>query len=220
VAVATVKELSGAADLLVTMANDRRRHGLLVATLGAVLLAVSVFLPWYGVSFTQYGANEVAHAGQEVIERFGNSSLSADAARLPAEAARLAGRQVGSVSAHDVLKNISVILLVLAGLALLDALIPLARGTRLPDGAGGALVLLGLLAAVLVAFRIAVPPGTEGNYLSLAPREGAWLSLLGAGAIIVGGLWPRSLRPARDEEQPPATADGIWSQLSGWTPPA
>jgi hypothetical protein len=199
------------------MAIDRRRYGLLVATLGAVLLAVSVFLPWYGISFTQYGASAVAHAGQEVIERFGNSSLSGYAAKLPAEAAALAGHQVGSVSAHDALKNISVVLLILAGLALLDALIPLARGSRLADGAGGALVLAGLLAAVLVVFRIAVPPAIAGDYLSLAPREGAWLALLGALAIIAGGLWPRSLRPSGDE-QPAAASEGIWSQLSGWTP--
>jgi hypothetical protein len=199
------------------MTSDRRRYGLLVATLGAVLLAVSVFLPWYGVSFTQYGADQAAHVGQEVIERFGNSSLSPYAARLPAEAAQLAGRQVGAVSAHDVLKNISVILMILAGLALLDALIPLARGARVPDGAGGALALVGLVAAGLVLFRIAVPPAAGGDYLALSPREGAWLSLLGSLAMIAGGLWPRSLRPS-GEEPPPAASQSVWTQLSGWTP--
>lgn len=199
------------------MVNDRRRYGLLVAALGAALLAVSVFLPWYGLAFTQYGASAAARAGQEVIERFGNSSLSAYAARLPAEASSLAGRQVASLSAHEVLPNIGVILLILAGLALLDALIPLARGARLGHGAGGALVLVGLLAAILVVFRMAVPPAPAGSYLSLSLGVGAWLSLLGALAIVAGGLWPRSLSPASGEQPPPS---GVWTQLSGWTPPA
>jgi hypothetical protein len=202
------------------MVSDRRRFGLLVAALGAVLLAISVFLPWYGVAFTRYGAGAAARAGQEAIERFGNASLSTYAARLPAEAAAIAGHQFTAVSAHQELKNISVILLILAGLALLDALVPLARGARLPDGAGGALVLLGLLAAVLVAFRMAVPPTPGGQYLSLSLRAGAWLSLLGALAIVAGGLWPRSLGATPDEHEPPTEPERIWSQLSGWTPPA
>ena len=37
----------------------------------------------------------------------------------------------------------SIVLLVLAGLALLDALLPLVRAGSVPDGAGASLVLLG-----------------------------------------------------------------------------
>ena len=197
------------------MGVDRSRYGLFVAAIGAAVLAVSVFLPWYDVSFTQYGANAAAQAGQEVIDRFGNSSLSTYAAALPAEAAKLAGRPIGALSAHDILENISVVLLIIAGLALLDAMVPLARGGRAPEGAGGALVLAGLLAAVLVIFRIAVPPGAAGEYLSLSVREGAWTALLGAGAILAGGLWPRSTAPAAAAPEP---SQGVWNTLSGWTP--
>ena len=218
-AFAAVKVRVTGADQL-AMVSDRRRYGLLVAALGAVLLAISVFLPWYGVAFTQLGASAAAHAGQEALEHFGNASLSAYAARLPAEAATIAGRQFAALSAHQELQNISVILLILAGLALLDALVPLARGAGLRDGAGAALVLVGALAAALVAFRMAVPPDVGGSYLALSLREGAWLSLLGALAIVAGGLWPRGSAPALAEEEPPPAGERIWSQLSGWTPPA
>src|SRR5262249_13224271 len=38
------------------MSDDRSQLGFLVAALGAAVLAVSVFLPWYGVSITASGA--------------------------------------------------------------------------------------------------------------------------------------------------------------------
>jgi hypothetical protein len=199
------------------VAPDRSRYGLLIAAIGAAVLAVSVFLPWYDVAFTRSGADAAAHAGQEAIERFGNASLAGYAAQLPAEAATLAGKHLASLTAHDVLANISVGLLIIAGLALLDAMFPLARGGRVPDGAGGALVLAGLLAGLLVVYRMVAPPEPGGAYLSLSLREGAWLSLLGAGAILAGGLLPRSVRRAAD---PPAPSDGVWDTLSGWSPQA
>lgn len=37
------------------MVGERSRYGLLVSALGAIALAVSVFLPWYGLSFTTAG---------------------------------------------------------------------------------------------------------------------------------------------------------------------
>ena len=37
------------------MAGERPRYGLLVSACGAILLAVSVFLPWYGLTFTASG---------------------------------------------------------------------------------------------------------------------------------------------------------------------
>jgi hypothetical protein len=45
------------------MNDDRAPLGLLIAALGAAVLAVSVFLPWYGVSITASGA---ASAQQEL----------------------------------------------------------------------------------------------------------------------------------------------------------
>src|SRR4051812_41685028 len=120
------------------MTNERSRYGLLVSSLGAALLAGSLFLPWYRVSVTQAGAGSLGHLGGRLAEHLGG---------LHGTLATLAGQQVGALTAEQALSALSVILLVLAGLALLDTLLPLARsGSGLPAGAGGAVVVLGMLA--------------------------------------------------------------------------
>ena len=56
------------------MVGERSRYGLLVSALGAVLLAVSVFLPWYGVSFTANGialAQQGGRAGRRAVRQLG-----------------------------------------------------------------------------------------------------------------------------------------------------
>lgn len=169
------------------MTNERSRYGLFVSALGAIVLTVSVFLPWYAANFSTAAAGLVArHAGQ------------------------LTGEQA--------LSDVSVILLVLAGLALLDALFPIARAAAVvPDGAGGAVVLLGLLASACVVFRMVHPPAQAGEALALSLRAGAWTALLGSLMISLGGLWPRALPGIVPGE---ALGSDIWSTLTGWTPGA
>jgi hypothetical protein len=198
------------------MADDRSRYGLLVSVLGAVLTGLAVFLPWYGVSFTASGVARAQLAGEEIIARYGNAALQGFAGSLHASLAGLAGRDLGSVTGHQVLGGLGTVLLVLAALALVDALLPLVRSGRVPDGAGRALPLLGLAAGACVAFRILVPPAPAGDVLSLSPREGAWLALVGAGMIIAGGLWPRTRTVVGSVAEPPL--EGVWAELSGWTP--
>lgn len=198
------------------MAGDRSRYGLLVSALGAVLLAVSVFLPWYGVSFTASGIAYVQHVGDQVAAQFGNATLQGYVSGLHANLEGLTGRQVGAVSAHQALTDMNVILLVLAGLALLDALMPLARtGAPLPGGAGGSVMLLGAVAAVCVLYRMIDPPTPPGELLALSLREGAWLALLGALAMVLGGMWPRYVGSTTASD---ASVHSTWSSLSGWTP--
>jgi hypothetical protein len=122
------------------------------------------------------------------------------------------------VSAHQALKNINIVLLVLACLAVLDALIPLASGgSSVPDGGGAAIVLLGALATACVVYRMVRPPSPAGELVALSLREGAWLALLGSLAILAGGLWPRA-RPAAETDAPQTGPDSVWTVLSGWTP--
>jgi len=132
------------------MVGERSRYGLSVSALGAIVLAVSLFLPWYGTSPVQQAAGE--HA----------------------------------------LRDLSIVLLALAGLAMLDALLPLVR-TRapLPGGAGGSVVLLGIVASACVLYRMVDPPASVGALPSPSLREGAWLALLGSLAMALGGMWPR-----------------------------
>ncbi len=199
------------------MHGDRSRYGLLLSACGAILLALSVFLPWYGVSVTPSGIAAVEQAGSQFAAQFGDSALQSQVSAQDADLNGLAGRQVTALSAHQALRDLNVILLVLAGLALVDALFPLARAvSTVPEGAGGSVVLVGAVAAVCIVFRMLVPPTPEGGLIALSLREGAWLALLGALAMIAGGLWPRR-RPADAFE---SRADAAWSNLSGWSPEA
>jgi hypothetical protein len=99
---------------------------------------------------------------------------------------------------------------------MIDALLPLARaGSALPDGAGGAVALLGAVAAVCVSYRMVHPPSPSGGIISLSLREGAWMALVGSLAMIGGGMWRTS--PASDAK-PDALVGNPFSGLSGWTP--
>lgn len=207
------------------MQGARSRYGLLVSALGAVLLAVAVFLPWYGVSLTPAGIQAARQASEQVAQEFGNATLQSEVSSEAGDLGLLSGREVASLSAHQVLHDLNVVLLALAALALLDALIPLARaGSPLPDGAGRALVLLGLVAAACVVYRMVSPPAGAEGLFALKLREGAWFALLGSAMVLLGGIWPHSaiLRAAVGEDGPaPAGGAGggdAFAALSGWTP--
>ena len=196
------------------MHGDRSRYGLLVSALGAFLLAVSVFLPWYGASFTTSGIAAAQRAGEQAAAQLGDPTLQSYLQPLRANLSSFAGVQFASLSAHQALHYMSIVLLVLAALALLDALFPLVRTDAVPEGAGGALALLGAVAAACVLYRMVERPGPAGPYIALSLREGAWLALLGSLAMLAGGLWPH-LSPAAQQT---ASPQGAFSRLSGWTP--
>jgi hypothetical protein len=199
------------------VAGDRPRYGLLVSACGAILLAVSVFLPWYGLSFTAGGVAFVQHMADQVASQFGNANLQAYVGAQHGSLSALAGHEFAAASAHQALKNLNIVLLVLAGLAILDALVPLARGgSSVPDGGGAAVVVLGAVASLCVIYRMVSPPTPAGDLVSLSLREGAWLALLGSLAIVAGGLWPRPR--AASSPEPETTLEAAWSGLSGWTP--
>jgi hypothetical protein len=201
------------------MAGDRPRYGLLISTLGAIVLAVSVFLPWYGVSFTAAGIAFAQQAGDQAAAQFGNAALQSYLGEYHATLSTLAGHQLTALSAHQALKNLNVVLLLLAGVAIVIALLALAdagfSSASAPDGHRGPLALLGLSAAVCVLFRIVDPPTPAGGALALSLREGAWLALLGSVAIVVGALWPERLGARRPSD---AKLQSAWSEPSGWTP--
>jgi hypothetical protein len=167
------------------MVGDRSRYGLFVSAVGAGVLAVSLFLPWYAVGFATH-----------------------------ATVGGAAGERLATLSAFHALANLRFVLLALAGLALLDALLPLMRGGGpLPGGAGGSVVLLGLIAVGCALFRMLDLP-TPVGVLAPTLREGAWLALLGAMTMVLGGMWPRCVYSAAGSD---ASVPGAWSGLSGWT---
>ncbi len=199
------------------MAPDRSRYGLLVSTLGALILAGAVFLPWYGVSFTGSGIAFLSHLDGRLAGPFAAAEVHQFVTSVHLAGGPLTGEQIAAVSAHSVLADMSVLLLILAGLVLLDALVPLlppaaARATPIPDGAGGSLVLLGSVATACVLLRMIDRPLPEGNLIALSLREGPWLALLGGLMVVLGGLWPRvSITSAFSD----ARIEGSWTGLSG-----
>jgi hypothetical protein len=201
------------------MAGERSRYGLVVSAAGAIVLGISVFLPWYGVSLTSTGIAYIQQVGGQIAAQYGNASLQSYMAGLHGTLDGLAGQQFVALSAHQVLHVLNVILLLVVGLALLDALLALGRPVAsMGAGAGASIVILGALAAVLVLYRMVDRPSPAGPLLSLSLREGAWLALLGALAMVVGGFWPR-VKPAASEASD-AQLRGAWAGLSGWTPGA
>jgi hypothetical protein len=204
------------------MTGDRPRYGLLVSAFGAILLAVAVFLPWYGVSFTAAGIAFAQQAGSEAAAQFGNAALQSYMGEYHATLSTLAGHQITALSAHQALKNLNVVLLLLAGAAIVIALLALGgagfSSASSPDGHRGPLALLGLVAAACVLFRIVDPPASAGGVLALSIREGAWLALLGSVAMVVGAFLPERLAARGASSSDAKKLQSTWSELSGWTP--
>jgi hypothetical protein len=193
------------------------RYGLLLSALGSIVLAVSVFLPWYGVSLTAGGVGYAQQLSGQVVARYGNAQLQSYAGEVHAGIGSLAGHQLIAVSAHQALKQINVLLLIAASVAILLSLFSLARGEG-PDTGGGGMSIsgLGLFAAVFVVFRMIDPPNPASGLLSLSLREGPWLALAGTAAMVIGGVWPAGRRTSAHES--PAKLQNAWAELSGWTP--
>lgn len=179
------------------MGDDRSQLGFLVAALGAAVLAVSVFLPWYGVSITASGAASAQQQLATVAQQYGNTTFQAGASQLGAEFSSLAGRQLTTLSAHEALKDIGPILLVLAGIVLLASLLRLAGIGGLVEAGGGQIALAGCVAALFVLYRMLVPPGAQTDLVSLSLSWGIWLALLSTAAIVAGGLLSASNQSRR-----------------------
>jgi len=179
------------------MVDHRSQLGFLIAAVGAAVLAVSVFLPWYGVSITASGAASAQQELATVAQQYGNSTFQTGAGELGAEFSSLAGRQLTTVSAHQALRDISRILLVLAGISLLASLLRLAGITGLLEAGGGQIALAGCLAVLFVLYRMLTPPGAQTDLVSLSLSWGIWLSLLSTGAITAGGFLAASSQSRR-----------------------
>jgi hypothetical protein len=195
--------------------ESRSTYGLFVSALGAAMLAVAVFLPWYGVSFTAHGIAAAEQAGEQFTAQYGNAALQSHLGNLHASLGGLVDRELFSLSAHQALSTLNVVLLILAGLGILIALLALAGPASASSEANRVpLALLGLLGAACIVFRMVDRPSPTAELISLSLREGAWLALLGCICMTVGALWTRRAPTVRSAPQ----ATDIWSELSGWTP--
>src|SRR5262249_21511840 len=100
----------------------------------------------------------------------------------------LAGRQIEVLSGRQSLKHVSLIVLLLAGIALLASFLRLANMRGLLFATGGQIALVGGMAFAVVLFRELVRPGGTKGLILLSPSWGIWLALLSAAAVAAGGL--------------------------------
>lgn len=199
------------------MVEDRLRLGSLISAVGAALLAVSVFLPWYGVTLTASGAASAQQALNNVAQQYGNSTFQTQAKVIGLGFGAFTGHQLTTLSAHQALKYINVILLILAAIAFLVTLLRLAGASESIQTGGSQVAFVGLLATVCVLFRMVERPAPLEGVFSLSLSWGIWLALAGSVAIVIGSLWStRTSRP-----NPSASSlTTAWDGLSGWTPDA
>ncbi|HEY4812897.1 MAG TPA: hypothetical protein VIH71_17755 [Solirubrobacteraceae bacterium] len=140
-----------------------------MSALGAVALAFAAFVPWYRVSELVHGSVSSA-----------------------------APRSLAIISSHHALPVMQAFLLVLVGLAMLDAMLPLLRTSGpIPGGAGGSVALLGALAAACALYRILDPPSLGGETVVVSLLAGPWLALLSSLLMMLGGMWPRHVGSAQ-----------------------
>jgi CDP-diglyceride synthetase len=199
------------------MIDDRLRLGSLVSAVGAALLAVSVFLPWYGVTLTAGGVASAQQALNNVAQQYGNATFQTQAKAIGLGFSAFTGHQVTTLSAHQALKYLNVILLILAGIAFLVTLLRLAGASESSQTGGGQVALVGLLATICVLFRMVDRPAPLEQVFSLSLAWGIWLALVGSAAIVIGSLWST----LRGSQNPSASSLATaWDGLSGWTPDA
>jgi hypothetical protein len=199
------------------VAEDRQRIGALIVAVGAALLAVSVFQPWYALKLTASGVASAQDALEKVALQYGNSAFQSQVTGLGSRFGALAGHQVATLSAHQALKYIHIVLLILAAVAFVLALLHLAGTSQPTQASGGQIALIGLMATLCVLFRMVDKPAPQEEVFSLSLSWGIWLALGSSVAILVGGVWPGHARPSNASD---ATFEKAWDGLSGWTPEA
>lgn len=181
-------------DYLRATKSDRAPFGLLIAALGAAVLALSVFQPWYGVSISAAGAATARQELAAVAKQYGNANFQAKVNGASARFDSLAGVQLATVSAHQTMAHVSTILLVLAGIALLASVLRLADMRGALRASGSQVALLGVLAAGIVVFRIVFRPDPDVGLVNLSLSWGIWLALASAAAVVTGGMIAGSAR--------------------------
>jgi len=165
---------------------------------GGVLLAISVFLPWYALTLTATGVAEAKQGLNSVAQSFGNSTFKGLVNGLGSSFDTLVGHRVATLSAHQELKVINLVLLALAAIAIVGALVRLA-GTSHSSPARGQLALVGALATACVLFRMFSPPAPADAVFSISLTWGIWVALGSSLAVTVGDLLPNP-RPVGNDD--------------------
>jgi hypothetical protein len=183
-----------------------------MSALGAVVLGVSLWLPWYAVHLPEALGRELDRQtqGSPAIGQLARELIAVIPSGL-------------TVTAWQTFETADVALAACAGIVL-SMVVAVSSGTRDPGAAARFALAAGTAAAVLVAVKIASPPG-PAELLEL--RYGAWVALAGALLVAAGGLAagqapaferPSPAAPAAAEAPPSAGAPLPWD-AGGSSPP-
>lgn len=126
---------------------------------GALVLAISLFLPWYGVK----------------LKTFEGQGLLSDRVLVGDD-----GNAWEAFSSIDIV--LFLVTLVVLGLVLAKAAAAL---PALPAPGGLIIASLGGLALLLIVYRLIDVPGPDA--LDVTPKAGIFIALIGAGAVALGG---------------------------------
>lgn len=155
------------------MSPSRRRADLIAGVSGVVLLLAIFAVPWFGASAA---ADEALREAQEVTRQFGGGSVK----ELDLDE-----------TAWQAFTLIKFVLVAAALAGIVSGAAMFARPDRRPAAGPAALTAgLGMLAALLVLYRVIDPPGDAsreigvfiGFFASLGVAVGGWLALEGPSA--------------------------------------
>jgi hypothetical protein len=145
---------------------SRRRADLIAGVAGVVLL-VAMFLPWFGAS---QAADEALRDAQQVTQQFGGG----DVKELDL-----------NENAWQAFEFVKFVLAAAAVAGILSGAAMFARGRRPAAGPAAVTAGLGMLAALLILYRVIDPPGEAsrqvglflGFFAALGIAVGGWLAL-------------------------------------------
>ena len=176
------------------MGADGFRGGALVAGAAGALLLVMMFLPWFEAGSIKFDIEQLPGVTLDIEGLPTEFEFSEEEVESLAEQSG----QETSANAWDALGFLKLVLVVTAGAAI-GVLVASLAGYRLPRVAYSVVAGLGVLATVLILFRIISPPEfleLSGGLvptdvdpeISIGRQIGVWLGLLAAAGVALGGF--------------------------------
>jgi hypothetical protein len=192
--------MAARADDQSEMARESQSPGPLLASLGAGGALLSLWAPWYSFRIPQSVLN-----GADALA--GQAGVLGPFIKQVTQAARVVGPL--HLTAWDVFRQADVLLAVVAGVAVIFALLALTgRGT----GTGRLIALGGGAIVVVAGYRVISPPGPSGL---LHLMWGAYAAVACGVLAIVGGVLTAR---ADERDEPWGAQSGQWVEMPAADP--
>jgi hypothetical protein len=152
----------------------------MLAMIGALALGLSLFAPWYRIELSAALRQGIDQLGQQILTPAYRGVVSDVVARLPHS---ISGNAWQVFTITDVVLAIAAALVIALSAAAAGAF---GSDVRVDAGwVGRTTAATGMIAAAFVAYRMIDPRGPH-ELIKLA--YGAWVALVGAISMLIGGL--------------------------------